>query len=220
LATQISQTNEDSLKVSTEQNIENGLSIVNITDCINILKSYYNIPKEKNLLIVKTDTMRLFNTTDKLSNIWVSFNIYNPDNMSVLNKSICNDFQIKTPLNDNQINKTLLYELKNKSIDIYNPNDKFFNSRCYSNIDPVTQYSTTLNFRIKSYFRQKTILCDNGCEYISIDENDYVTCTCSDQSKVNTEFSYNIIEFIKKGYSNINIDLFLCYQQAFSVFKI
>jgi hypothetical protein len=215
MATQVTQLDDKSLNDTTKQAIENSLAIVNITDCIKKLKGYYNITQS--LVLVKSDINTSFNTTLNLNKL-VSFNIYNPVTNEKLNKSICNDMQIKTPIDDKQLNKTLYSFLRNDGIDVYNPDDKAFTSRCYSNIDPLTGYSTTLNYRIKNYFRNKSISCGNGCKYANTDANNYAVCQCSGATKTDSDFLNKIGDLFLTGFSNINIDLFLCYNQVLSVF--
>jgi hypothetical protein len=216
ISTQISKTDDQSLEQNIKVAVDNGLTLVNLTDCIQKLKAYYNISKEENLVIVKSDASRSMNITKGI-NQSVSFDIYNGSTMEKLNKSICDDFQIKSVLKDSGVNQTLYNQLKKEGIDIYNPDDKVFTSRCFSNIDPTTGYSTTINFRIDKYFRNKTIQCGNGCYYVSVDDNNYVTCQCSGVTKTNNEFFNTIGDFVLNGFSNINIDVVKCYKHVFSV---
>jgi hypothetical protein len=219
MATQIAQLDDKSLTDNTKQALENNLSVVNVTECLKKIKSYYNITEKQNLIIVKSDIDKSFNTT-VTSDKWVSFNIYNPLTNEKLNKSICDDIQIKTPIIDKQLNQTLFNQLRNDGIDVYNPNNKAFTSRCYSNIDPTTGYSTTLNYRVEHYYRNKSINCGNGCKYTSTDENNYAVCQCNGATKTDSNFLNSISDLFLTGFTNINIDLILCYEQVFSVYKL
>jgi cobalamin biosynthesis Co2+ chelatase CbiK len=148
----------------------------------------------------------------------LSFDLYNPYTMKKLDIKKCDNYEVKTPIqNKTIVNQTLYQQLKNQSIDIFNPNDTAFTSRCTPIFDPETGLSTTLNYRIKNYYQNKTIACGNGCSYKSIDQNDYVTCECSGATDTGNEFVNKVGDFILNGFSNINIGVFTCYMQVFNV---
>jgi hypothetical protein len=217
ISTQVSLTDDKSLE---EQNLlatEYKLSKLNLTECIRKLKSYYNIPKDISLMVVKYD-ISLSNLTQIIDNP-VTFDLFNPINSEKLNKSICDSYEIQTPLIDN-VNKTLFQQLKNQSVDIFNRNDTAFSSRCSTVIDPTTGLSTTLNYRISNYFQNITNNCGAGCTYKHLDDNDYVTCQCSGVTQTDNDFINKVGDFILNGYSNINIEVILCYNQVFNVKNI
>jgi hypothetical protein len=216
MTTQITKLDSESIKDSKIQGIDNKLALVDISDCLKILKSYYNLTNEENLVLVTSDIGKSFTAQYNKTNL-VSFNIINSATGERLNTSLCNDIKIKTPINDKGLNLTLYNQLKNDDIDVYNPNDKAFTSRCYSHIDPRTGYSTTVNYRIENYYRNRSIICSKGCKYISSDNNNYAVCQCGGATKTNNKFINSVSDLFLTGVANINIDLILCYNQVFSV---
>jgi hypothetical protein len=217
MTTQVTKLDSESMKDGTTQAIENKLAIVDISDCLKILKSYYNLTNEESLVLVKSDINKSFTAQYNITN-WVSFNIINSATGERLNISLCNDFKIKTPINDKGLNMTFNSQLKDDGIDVYNSNDKAFTSRCYSHIDPRTGYSTTLNYRIENYYRNRSIICGKGCKYLSSDYNNYAVCQCSGATKTNNKYVNSVSDLLLTGVTNINIDLILCYNHVFSVF--
>jgi hypothetical protein len=214
-ATQIYNT-EDDFK-SAKLALDNKLAIVNTTDCIKKLKFFYNIPGDHSLIVVKTDLDKSFDSTaTKNSSNIVSMNIYDSTTKQKLNISICDDFEIKTPLVDGSLNMTTYNALKNQSIDIFDRNSTAFTSRCFSNIDPYTGYDTTLNYRINNYYQNKSIQCSTGCSYQNIDENNYINCKCNGATKTDSEFINHVGDFFIEGFSNINIGVVSCYKEVFS----
>jgi hypothetical protein len=65
-----------------------------------------------------------------------------------------------------------------QEIDIFNPTDPTFTSCCTAIRDNVTQYDTTINFRLINYLSNVAVMCNPGCNYYRVDENDYISCDC------------------------------------------
>jgi hypothetical protein len=221
ITTQISKTDDQSMEEQNKQAIDNRLSTLNITECTNKLKDYYHLPKNTSLILIKYDLDKSLsaNLSQAIGNS-VSFDLYNPSTMKKLNVSLCDSYEVQTPIADmRDLNKTLYQQFKNQSVDIFNPKDEAFTSRCSVVIDPDTGYSTTLNYRIKKYYQNKTINCGNGCSYKSMNDNDYVTCQCSGVTSTDSEIINNIGDFFINGFTNINVSVFICYKQVFNVYK-
>jgi hypothetical protein len=220
MTTQVTKTDAQSLDEVNKQALENNLSIINITQCISQLKEYYNISMDKDLILSKTDSLQPDSNSTEGTNKAVSFEFYNPDTMEKLNKSVCNSFEVKTPIADRNFNQTLYNQLKEQGVDMLNPKDPAFQSKCFSNIDSSTNYSTTLNYRIDNYFQNATAQCSNGCKYKNVDQNGYITCDCSGVVNTDNEFINKLGDYVLNGVSNLNIEVLLCYQQVFNVYII
>jgi hypothetical protein len=215
MATQISRIDDTSLLAADKFALDNRLAIINTTDCISRLIAYYNTTS---IIIVKTDLDSSFNPfSNSTTSQSVNIDFYNSITREKLNKSICSDFDIKLPLAAGSgINITEYNEvIKTRGIDIYNPDDPAFTSRCVTDEDPDTSYDTTVNSRIRSLYKNKTMLCTSGCKYVKIDSNNYVNCQCTGVTKTKSEFLNNICDWFLEGFSNININVVTCYQNVF-----
>jgi hypothetical protein len=183
-STQFSFTNNKSLSESIRVALENKLSIFNADNCFKTLKQYYNISNNEDLLVVKTDINSNLNLNN-LDNPYVSnsvlIRILNPITKKELNITLCNKFEIKTPIkNPDLLNLTFYTQMNSSGIDAFDPNDDAFTSGCFRHVDNMTGYDTTINYRRSKYFLNKSALCKGSdCTYEAIDENDYVICNCA-----------------------------------------
>jgi hypothetical protein len=167
------------------------LTVVKFTDCVDKLKVDYNL---NDILVVKTEEKYI--TGNKIqNNVTVSYyNLYTRD---LLDGSKCNK-KVNTldiPVLITPEEKKKYIALKEKGIDIYNPHDPAFRTRCASIIDPETDYDTTLTFRLDNFFRNATECEDNGCVYKSLDPDGYINCSCDsdDVEAVSSGGSGNIL---------------------------
>jgi hypothetical protein len=194
---------------------ENNLAIVNNTACETLLKQFYNIPSNLSLIISKFDfssdtDLSKMNDTD--ASKLISFNYYSPINKTQkLNINVCSATPIKTniPLkNPARINN---YVLKTINVDIFNPNETAFVSRCKANIDKFDNESdTTVNKRRKNYFNG-TGTCSEGCDYKGLDESNFMICDCKGVS--NKEISQSINNKALDQLSKLNYNVALCWDK-------
>jgi hypothetical protein len=98
-------------------------------------------------------------------------------------------------------------------VDVYNPQSPVYNSRCFSIIDPDTGGDTTLNFRRLNYFRNRVVVCSEGCIYKGIDANNYIICDCQGS---NIQATAKFVPAALDKISNFNLDIFNCNQNGFS----
>jgi hypothetical protein len=222
-ATQILNSDPDSLKEAEQKAIDCGLAVVDLTECIKLLKEHYNITTD--LIIVKTDkdpTVSTVSQTTSTTSKAVSVNIYDPTTRKKLDMSICNDVDIKTPMTDkSQLQQ--YQDMKDRNIDIFDPNDPAFTDRCFQYVDNTTGMDTTLNWRIKNYLQNNTISCSSragtNCTYRGIDDNGYVICKCAG-TVVDDDVSNDFVNFLADTYSSLNLDIVRCYNQVFNLVYI
>ena len=107
--------------------INTGVPAIDIGDCENKLKEEYNIPLDKNLIIVK-----LGENDNKNKNINLNVDVYNPITHEKLNLSICENtnanIYVPLPMSSE---KSKIY--KNLIDDGYQPfdlSDKFYRELC------------------------------------------------------------------------------------------
>src|SRR5690606_5990840 len=92
-----------------------------------------------------------------------------------------------------ELDLDLYYQMKNESgIDIFNPNDTAFTTRCYIHSEDL---DTTVNYRRSNYYANTTIKCNPGCEYNGLDEDGYIDCKC-----LNAKTEYNIVNQVVNNF--------------------
>jgi hypothetical protein len=131
----------------------NKAGIINPEKCIDKLKDYYNIAST--LIILKSDydssVVNLDNLDNPLTSDSVNFKVYNPDTKEELNTTICNNDApviIKTKIKATQLLNLAYYnQMKNASIDVYNPTASAFNDICVAHIDTDTGFYNKFDWR-------------------------------------------------------------------------
>jgi hypothetical protein len=196
-----------------------GLSVLNITSCLKQLKQFYNLTEDDKLIIIKTysDPLLSDDSDSPVSAKEVKFDIYSKKDKKKLNISLCDqkDISIKLPIDDKfYINTTKYNLLKEQGIDIFNPNDPYFTSRCYS--FSSNGYDTTVNMRMKDLYTNISISCNDDCVYDGIDENNYVQCNCPLVMN-SPKFRSKWKKFVLKQLLSMNIEIIMCPNRVFNV---
>ena len=209
------------------------LSTIDINDCANYLKKYYEIPENQDLIIIKIDK----NITNCSVNS-VEYYIYDFDG-NLLDSSLCSDYPIsvsKSIINEELINFELAKNFIEEGIDIYDASNPFFNEICYL-FSSINNTDITLSDRRK-YIYQNVSFCEIGCEYKGIDyDTSTVNCKCDSVAlskiynnviKDNLDVVNNFIKDFKniemnkvknnfvKGLSDTNLNVITCYKLFFS----
>jgi hypothetical protein len=220
LSSQIIKANNSTMDEWLSDSLTNGLSIVNVSQCITKIKSYYNISNNDNLTVIKTDTdasLGVENDDDTpAGSKEVQINIYY-DNKK-LNISVCDqsDINIKIPIDNSTMFNITKYNLfKEQGIDIFDPNDPYFTSRC--NSYSSDGYDTTVNMRLKNLYTNISISCSDGCRYDGIDEYNYVKCDCA-MVVQNYKFRSKWKKFVLKQLISLNFDIIKCPNRVFNVY--
>jgi hypothetical protein len=212
ISTQVYNTNY--LNESTNAALENNLSTVDLLACLDKLREYYHMKGSDSFTVIKRDSTPDKNLTSSAGTKVVDIDIYSMNGQR-LNRSICDDNSIvvKIPLqNNSNINKDVYSSYRNQSIDIYNPEDPMFNSRCYR--FTMNDYDTTINMRRRLIYTNFSITCNN-CIYNGIESN-YIQCSCSGQEE-DDELTPRIFTYILDSYDDLNIDIIKCAGKAFNV---
>jgi hypothetical protein len=95
----------------------------------------------------------------------------------------------------------------NSGIEIYDPTSNAFVDRCFSFIDPITGYDTTLNFRIQNYFNGLAASCGGRCKYAYISTDYRMLCSCL---PVASEASGTFDSYSLAPISDVNFELVKC----------
>jgi hypothetical protein len=158
----------------------NNLTIVSYNDCATTLKNYYNLRDD--ILVVKSEAKIPGEKGTLKNNLAVQY--YGIKSRKPLDESQCHTVKgyIEIPINvpDNQKSRYVQY--KGLGIDVYNPMDPAFRTRCYTFTDPDNGYDTTLNYRITNYFKNRTECLDNGCTYRGLTLDWLINCDCGEST--------------------------------------
>ena len=222
-----------------KEQVKKGISAVDLGDCEFKLKDYYNISYNESLIILNMESKR--NETKNEEKNDNSFNVGKTSQVEVfdfsgrkLNLSICNDIRILKYIGDVQeeLNLASAANLANQGIDVFNPNDSFFNDLCH-NFDNGEGKDIVLTDRRNELF-QNVSFCQEGCIYNGIDyEYFYANCICDSNSlqedkndeNDNKEQSEDLtFKSITKSFIenllDFNIDVIYCYNLVFDLKRL
>ena len=216
------------------EQIKNGISGLNLGNCINILKKHYNIPNDEDLIIVeietKEDKEKNKNLNKKVDfvnlgkNVQVS--IYDKSNRK-LDMSYCDDITIMKNLADLEgVDFETAKKMAEQNIDVFNVNDTFFNDICH----PFKSESgdIIIKDRREDLFQNVTF-CGEGCLYDGVDFTYIIAkCVC-DADNIQTGEDNNLgLNNERKGVSlndivnsfrgelfNFNFKVITCYNLVF-----
>ena len=216
--------------MNPEEQLKNGISAVDLGNCTNVIKEFYNIPKEENLIILNMETKNESNNNaDKSFNLGknTQIEIYDYSGRK-LNLSVCKeDIKVMKYIGDieGQLDMDSAKSLSNQGIDVFNANDKFFNDIChpYENSDGK---DIVLNDRRNELY-QDAKFCQDGCTYNGIN---YIlkaaNCICNssllqvEENKTNIEKEskenkfQSLTESFISNLIDFNFDVLRCYNLA------
>ena len=166
-----------------EDQIKMGISAVDLGNCSNVLKQHYNIPNEENLIILNIETKNneSSKSEDKSFNLGKNLHLEIYDNSgNKLNLSICKeDIKVMKYIGDvaDELNINSAKDYADKGVDVFNPQDDFFNDICHP-YDNTDGKDIILDDR-RSDLYQNTTFCENGCTYTGMNYDLMVAnCLC------------------------------------------
>ena len=150
----------------------------------------------------------------------VEYKVYNQFGEAI-DLSYCQEVNI-TILN--KITNTSLLDLgkisyfKEMGVDVFQIKDDFFNDICYSYSDENTKSDMILTDRVSDIY-QNFSLCDEGCEYESLDMDAlYAKCNCKIKQFVSKETKEgNLKTYILKSFLYSNFRAIKCYKIVFGI---
>jgi hypothetical protein len=200
--------------------VRNNFPIFNLKECEKQLKQYNNISSNDSIIYAISSMKGLLNNATTQPTYY-TLSAYNPVTKEMLNLDICmNTTQtIQLPIsNATNLNLTLYKDLKAKGIDIYDPNNTYFNNRCASYIDTNSSKDTTVNWRRQNYLQSIIPQCLGlNCTYSGINEKNYIKCICG--IKTGVEFVDNQVNYALSLVNQFNLDVAVCVN-TLSVNKI
>ena len=162
--------------------IKDNLTIIDIDECENILRDFYDINENISLIFLKSENL---NSIPSEKN--VQYEIYEALNKTKLNLSLCEGTNINLyfPIELNSQTQKLYDDLNKQGYDIFNMQDKFYQDIC----TPYKSENGTdilLSDRINDIFYKNNNLtsCQENCDYSGYSsETKLLKCECN----VNTE---------------------------------
>ena len=178
-----------------EDQIKMGISAIDLGNCSNVLKQHYNIPNEENLIILNIETKNneSSKSEDKSFNLGKNLHLEIYDNSgNKLNLSICKeDIKVLKYIGDvaDELNINSAKDYADKGVDVFNPQDDFFNDICHP-YDNTDGKDIILDDR-RSDLYQNTTFCENGCTYTGMDY-DLMVANCLCDSEILEKEGHNI----------------------------
>ena len=207
---------------SVEENIDDlikqfpNLTFVYLGDCGEKLKNAYGLSSNEKLLVLIEDKPNQDNSNS--INIF-NFDVYLENGTQLKDLSACNDVKVTVSSNIKDTESVKLEkasEFKDLGYDIYNKSDAFYTDNCAAASDNGNDI--TLSDRKKNFYPNVTI-CNDGCEYNSVDyENQRFLCDCSvDENNLENNEEQNVEEesYIDYFLSLINYKIIVCYKLFF-----
>ncbi len=197
--------NNFTIEVFEYNNNETHLNSTNIdlNKCENILKQKYNINKDEDLIIIKSNFIN-----EECHTIKFSFLIYSQFGeelkLSLCNNNITIKTQITFSLNNDMINAI------EKGYDIFNSSSLFYSDICL-NYKSIKGRDININDRKKEFYKNY-LLCPSNCEYVKFELIDKkIECNCLNANYERLNEEYLIINTIendfhnKYSWSNLNV---------------
>ena len=187
---------------------------IDFTECEKILKQKYP-SKQFRILQINME-----NNNEKCLTDQVEYKIFDELGQEI-NLSICKDIQIQIEYdikNTSSLDIKKISDFKEKGIDIFNLEDKFFNDICYPYADEETQSDMILSDRVSDIYQNYSI-CDDDCEYNSFNlDKMSAYCKCKVKQEVNSEItSGNFKAYLKDSFEKSNFGIVRCYDHFFSL---
>ena len=224
-----------------KEQLKKGISAIDLGNCINILKEYYNISKNESLIILNMELKNEINNQKEINNQFDKyFNLGKSTQIEVydysgtkLDLSICKqDIKVIKYIGDveQELDMKSAMDFANLGIDIFNPEDKFFNDICY-HYDNSYGKDITLKDRRNDIF-QNVSFCQDGCIYNGFNyELKSANCLCDiiflqDDEEEKNSHDYKLskslnFKSIKESFiSNLlsfNFDIVKCYNLLLDV---
>ena len=159
-------------KLEQNRSSNSNYSSINLAECEKFLRNAYNISNNVTLLLLKFD----YYTQDSLIPI-IGYEVFNPEDMSKLNLSYCNN--ISTQL-------TIPVKLDENNLFQYDPNNEFYQDKC-STFTSEDGTDILISDRKKMFRINKMSLCEFKCNYAGYDNSKQISkCICDIKNEMET----------------------------------
>ena len=186
-----------------KEQLKKGISAIDLGNCTEQIKEYYNISKNESLIILNIESKRNETKKDEENNgsdnsfdVGKNLQIEIYDNSGrKLNLSVCQeDIKIMKYIGDlkEELNIESAKNLADSGIDVFNSDDEFFNNICHE-YDNTDGKDIIINDR-KTDIYKNISFCEKGCTYKGMDyELMIANCIC-DSSTMQNDLENNKTE--------------------------
>ena len=200
---------------------EGNYPVIDLKECGDLLKSYYNLDPDTDLIILKYE-----NNVDDINDKSVQYEVYAPNMTEKLNLSICTEtnvnIEIYVPVQLDEETKQLYEELKEQGYNLFDKNDKFYTDIC-TPFKSANGTDVSLADRYNTFYANNQLSCQANCKYseLNLDSN-YLKCDCSVvnteeiETKESEKFSANsLTKSLFKVLKYSNYKVLKCYKLVF-----
>ena len=194
----------------TENEKNNNITTIDLGECEDLLREYYNISEEEKLYMKKIDIVQEGMKTKK-----VEYDVYcklKGTNLIKLNLTVCSKSKISLSV------PIIITE----NLDKFNSSSGYYNDICYT----TTSESGTdipLSDRKKEFVEGNNTICQEDCDF---DDYNYKTskakCSCKVKQQSSTSFANMTIDKVKlyQNFVNIkniaNVKILECHKSLFT----
>ena len=202
-------------------NIRSNLSIINLKDCENLLKSKYGLESDVDLVILKYENENLVSNGNEKS---IQYEIYIPNTSKKLDLSICSNkkIDIYIPIEISEKTQKLYEHLRDRGYNLFDKNDIFYNDIC----TPYKSENGTdilLSDRYNDFFVPNQLICQKNCEYSAyLNDSKYLKCECNIDEREKMEIinpeKITVKSIVKTFYDVLkysNYKVLKCYKLVF-----
>ena len=197
-------------------NLDDDTTYINLGECENYIKEYYNLDESEKLYIMTLD-MNKRSVKSSVNNC--EYEIYLPNGTLVENADeLCgnNSITMYSPIADKEIIK---YDIANTfkvtfDYDIYNSQSEFYQDYC--SLAYINENDIIIDDRITDFYIKDVNFCNEGCVYNGTDfETDRTICKCTKNSDEIEEREDLTVEeddgnFFQYLVDKINYKVFTC----------
>ena len=158
-------------KMDPEEQIKKGISAIDLGECTQIIKGHYNISENESLIILNMESKNIENNYEEKNddNLGknVQIEIYDKSGRK-LNLSVCDkDITVMKFIGDiGELDIQSAMDLASQGIDVFNPNDDYFNDICQEYDNSDGKDIIIKDRRTDKY--QNATFCQEGCTYDGI----------------------------------------------------
>ena len=196
------------------------LSMMDLGHCEYLLKTENGIDENTPLIILKFE--KLTNTASEKN---VQYEIFNPNNKTKMDLSICQSspFNIYIPIVLSERTQNLYEDLAESGYNLFNINDSFYQDIC-TPYESENGTDVLLSDRKNDFYSANETMCQSNCNYSNYSfESSYLKCECNVETdnidiKNSEKFSGKMLyssfyEVLK--YSNFKVAK--CYKLVFNI---
>ena len=188
-------------EMDPKEQLKKGISALDLDNCIEQIKEYYNISKNESLIILNIESKRnetkKEESNDKSFDVGKNLQIEIYDNAGrKLNISVCkDDIKIMKFIGDlkEELNIDSAMTLASSGVDVFNASDEFFNNICHE-YDNTDGKDIIINDRRTDIYKNISF-CEQGCTYKGMDyELMIANCLCNSSKMQNNNEINNITQ--------------------------